>query len=145
VRDVSSSYRKHKKVGHRPWFAPEEYTALYKATGAYKNRNGLHDWERWNAEQLHDLALFLSNTGPRPDEANNLEHCDIAMVRDGSTRKLILEIAVRGKTGFGPCKHAPLTPVRVSTYSRKFPVLVFNAEYAIERWIVNLGGKVPRA
>jgi len=102
--DVSAPYQKQKKVGHRPWFAPEEYSALYRATGAYKNRSTLRDWERWNAEQLHDLVLFLSNTGLRPDEAKNLEHRDIAMVRDLATRELILEIAVRGKTGYGPCK-----------------------------------------
>lgn len=102
--DLSAPYKKQKKVGHRPWFAPEEYKALYKATGAYKNRNDLRDWERWNTEQLHDLILFLANTGLRPDEAKNLEHRDVAMVRDAATGELILEIAVRGKTGYGPCK-----------------------------------------
>ncbi len=107
VPDVSAPYQKQKKVGHRPWFTPEEYKILYKATGAYKNRNDLRDWERWNAEQLHDLVLFLANNGLRPDEAKNLEHRDVAMVRDASTRELILEIAVRGKTGYGPCKSRP--------------------------------------
>jgi integrase len=101
--DVSSPYQKQKKVGHRPWFDPEEYKRLYKATGAYKNKD-LRDWERWNAEQLHDLILFLANTGLRPDEVKNLEHRDIAMVKDAATGELILEIAVRGKTGYGPCK-----------------------------------------
>ncbi|HEX4028218.1 MAG TPA: hypothetical protein VHX18_11420, partial [Rhizomicrobium sp.] len=48
--------------------------------------------------------LFLANTGLRPDEAKNLEHRDVAMVKDGTTRELILEISVRGKTGYGPCK-----------------------------------------
>jgi integrase len=102
--DLSAPYKKQRKIGHRPWFAPEEYKALYKATSTYKNRNDLRDWERWNVEQLHDLILFLANTGLRPDEAKNLEHRDIAMVKDLATRELILEIAVRGKTGYGPCK-----------------------------------------
>lgn len=102
--DVSSPYQKQKKVGHRPWFSPEEYKKLYKATSAYKNRNDLREWERWNAEQLHDLILLLANTGLRPDEVKNLEHRDVAMVKDAATGELILEIAVRGKTGYGPCK-----------------------------------------
>jgi integrase len=102
--DVSSPYQKQKKVGHRPWFSPQEYKDLYKATGAYKNRNELRDWERWNAEQLHDMVLLLANTGLRPDEVKNLEHRDVAMVKDAATGELILEIAVRGKTGYGPCK-----------------------------------------
>jgi integrase len=105
--DVSPPYQKQKKVGHRPWFSPEEYKALYKATGAYKNRNDLRDKERWSAEQLHDLVLFLANTGLRPDEVKDLEHRDVTMVNDVATGELILEIAVRGKTGFGPCKSRP--------------------------------------
>lgn len=101
--DVSAAYQKQKKIGHRPWFDPDEYKRLYKATGAYKN-GSLRDWERWNAEQLHDLVLLLANTGLRPDEVKNLEHRDVAMVKDAATGELILEIAVRGKTGYGPCK-----------------------------------------
>lgn len=105
--DLSSPYQKQKKVGHRPWFTPDEYKLLYKATGAYKNRNDLRDKERWNAEQLHDLVLFLANTGIRPDEKGHLIHRDVKMVKDAATGELILEIDVRGKTGYGPCKSRP--------------------------------------
>jgi integrase len=103
---VSSPYRKQKKVGHRPWFTPDEYKKLYKATNDYKRRP-LRDKERWAIEQLHDQILFLANTGLRPDEAKNIEHRDVKMVKDAATGELILEIEVRGKVGYGPCKSRP--------------------------------------
>ena len=84
--------------------------------GAYKNHNDLRDWERWNAEQLHDLILFLSNTGLRPDEAKNLEHRDVAMVKDATTRELILEIAVRGRPA-GRARAGRRPSSRTSDYS----------------------------
>lgn len=104
--DLSPQYKKQKKVVPRPWFTPEEYIKLYTATRAYKNAP-LRERYRWDAEQLHDLVLFLGNTGLRPDEAKNLEHRDVKMVKDAATGELILEIDVRGKVGFGPCKSRP--------------------------------------
>ena len=46
----------------------------------------------------------MANTGLRPDEANNLEYRDIAIVDDDATGETILEIEVRGKRGVGYCK-----------------------------------------
>ena len=51
--------------------------------------------------------LFLANTGLRPDEARNLEHRDVAIVKDRDTGQRILEIEVRGKRGVGYCKSMP--------------------------------------
>lgn len=105
--DLSAPYRKQKKVEARPWFTPEEYKRLYLATRAY-SQSPLRERFRWDAEQLHDLVLFLGNTGLRPDEAKNLEHRDVEMVKDEATGELILEIEIRGgKVGFGNCKSRP--------------------------------------
>jgi integrase len=95
--DLSPPYRTQGKIVHRPWFSPAEYKQLYEATRAYA-KQPFHDHFGWNAEQLHDYVLFMANTGLRPDEAKNLEHRDVAIVVDDSSRQKILEIEVRGKT-----------------------------------------------
>jgi integrase len=59
---------------------------------------------RWECEQLHDLVLFMANTGLRPDAAKRLEYRDVQIIKDAETRETILEIEVRGKTGVGFCK-----------------------------------------
>ena len=112
--DLSAPYKSQGKIEHRAWFSPEEYKRLYKATGAYA-RKPLRDRFRWDAEQVHDYVLFLVNTGLRPDEAKNLQHRDVAMVKDEATGELILEIEVRGKRGTGYCKSMPGA---VKTYQR---------------------------
>ena len=104
--DFSPPYRTQGKIVHRPWFSPEEYKQLYKATANYA-RSLKTDRHRWNAEQVHDFVLFLANTGLRPDEAKNLQHRDIAIVKDSDTEETILEIEVRGKRGVGYCKSMP--------------------------------------
>jgi len=101
--DLSPPYRTQGKIVHRPWFSPEEYKQLYRATREY-SRAARAD-HRWEAEQLHDYVLFLGNTGLRPDEARNLEHRDVSIEEeDGET---ILHIEVRGKRGVGYCKSMP--------------------------------------
>jgi hypothetical protein len=44
------------------------------------------------AEQVHDYVLVLANTGLRPDAAKNLQHRDVAVVRDEGSGEKILEI-----------------------------------------------------
>jgi integrase len=56
---------------------------------------------------VHDYVLFLANTGLRPDEARNLQHRDVAIVKGEATGETILEIKVRGKRGVGYCKSIP--------------------------------------
>ena len=104
--DLSPPYKTRGKKDHRPWFSPEEYKKLYQASADHA-RKATRARDRWNAEQLHDYVLFMANTGLRPDEAGNLEHRDIEMVKDSATGELILEIDVRGKTGVGACKSMP--------------------------------------
>jgi integrase len=104
--DLSPPYRSQGKVVHRPWFSPEEYKQLYEATREYA-RKPFHEYQRWEAEQLHDFVLFLGNTGLRPDEAKNLQHRDVTVVTDEAMRERILEIEVRGKRGVGHCKSMP--------------------------------------
>jgi len=101
--DFSAPYKKQMKVIRRPWFTPEEYKALYTATRNYA-RAATRERQRHEAEELHDQVLFLGNTGLRPDEAKNLEHRDVRMVKDDATGELILLIEVRGKRGAGYCK-----------------------------------------
>jgi len=102
---LSSPYKKQKKVVHRPWFTGDEYKQLYKATG--KAAKAAPDAHRWNYEQLHDQVLFMGNTGMRPDEVKRLQHRDVTIAVDPDTGDEILEIEVRGKTGYGPCKSMP--------------------------------------
>ena len=104
--DLSPPYKTQGKVEHRAWFTLEEYNELRKATAEHA-RSAKRPRDRWNAEQLHDYVLFQANTGLRPDEARNLQHRDIAMVKDEATGELILEIEVRGKRGVGYCKSMP--------------------------------------
>lgn len=101
--DLSEPYRKNGKISHRAWFSREEYRQLYQATGrrARKPKNNKYKW--WG-EQLHDLILFMSNTGMRPDEILRLEYRDVTVAFDEGTQETILEIEVRGKRGYGPCK-----------------------------------------
>ena len=104
--DLSAPYKSSGKITHRAWFSPEEYKALYKATGerAKKPKN-----ERWRTacEDLHDYVLFMVNSGLRPDEAKQIEVRDIETVVDGPNGDKILHIAVRGKRGVGYCKTMP--------------------------------------
>lgn len=105
VPDLSPPYRTQGKIVHRPWFSPEEYKQLYKATREHSEK-ALKQF-KWNAEQVHDYVLFMANTGLRPDEAKNLQHRDVSVVVDRNTGERILEIEVRGKRGVGFCKSMP--------------------------------------
>ncbi len=106
VPDLSDPYRKQSKVGHRPWFTPNEYKQLYTATreNAANPKNTRY---KWHAEQLHDFVLFMANTGLRPDEVKWLQFRDITIVDDDYSGKSILEIEVHGKRGTGYCKSMP--------------------------------------
>lgn len=104
--DLSPPYRTQGKIVHRPWFSPAEYKQLYEATRAYASKP-FNSHHQWNAEQVHDFVLFMANTGLRPDEAKNLQHRDVEIVRDEATGERILEIEVRGKRGVGFCKSMP--------------------------------------
>jgi integrase len=104
--NFAAPYKKQMKVVRRPWFTPDEYKALYTATRNYA-RDAKSERQRHEAEELHDYVLFMGNTGLRPDEAKNLEHRDVKMVKDDATGELILLIEVRGKRGVGYCKSRP--------------------------------------
>ncbi len=97
--DLSEPYRKNGKISHRAWFSRDEYRQLYQATGR-RARKPLNNKYRWWGEQLHDLILFMSNTGLRPDEALRLEYRDVTVAYDEGTSETILEIEVRGKRGY---------------------------------------------
>jgi integrase-like protein len=101
--DMSVPYRTSNKVSHRAWFSPEEYKKLYTATRENAQKAEKKPW-RHTAAQLHDLILFMANTGVRPDEVNRLQYRDVEIVRDEETDETILEIVVRGKRGVGYCK-----------------------------------------
>src|SRR5580698_5547596 len=88
--DLSPPYRTQGKIVHRPWFSPAEYKQLYEATRQHAHASQ-DKYYRWNAEQVHDYVLFMANTGLRPDEAKNLQHRDVTIVRDDATGERILE------------------------------------------------------
>jgi hypothetical protein len=106
--DLSAPYNLQTKIVHRPWFSPEEYKLLYE-TSRENARNPGQPQYKWHAEQLHDLILFIGNTGLRPDEIGpkNLLHRDVTIVTDHVSGQRILEIEVRGKRGVGYCKSMP--------------------------------------
>ncbi len=106
VPNLSDPYRRNTKVGHRPWFTPNEYKQLYKATRE-NAANPKSPRYAWYAEQLHDFVLFMANTGLRPDEVKHIEFRDIEIVTDEWSGDKILEIEVRGKRGVGYCKSMP--------------------------------------
>ena len=101
--DVSIPFSSSGKVSHRAWFSPDEYKTLYTATRQNVLDAKSRPWHH-SAEQLHDMILFLANTGVRPDEMKRLEYRDVEIVRDEATDQTILEISVRGKRGVGFCK-----------------------------------------
>lgn len=104
--DLSAPYGSSGKIGHRAWFSPEEYKALYTATRERAQNPKKPRW-RTACENFHDYVLFMANTGLRPDEGNRLQFRDVAIVTDEATRERILEIEVRGKRGVGYCKSMP--------------------------------------
>ena len=106
VPDMSAPYKTSGKVSHRAWFSPEEYERLRAATEE-RARNPKRDRWRAECELFHDFVEIMANTGLRPDEAQRLEFRDVKVVLDGSTRRRILEIDVRGKRGVGFCKSTP--------------------------------------
>lgn len=103
IPELSPPYKSSGKIAHRAWFSPQEYRQLYEATRARAQRPLKSRW-RWESEQLHDLVLFMANSGIRPDEATRLEYRDVAITKDYATGETILEIEVRGKRGVGFCK-----------------------------------------
>jgi integrase len=104
--DLSPPYKTSGKIVHRPWFSPAEYKQLYTATREYA-KNPPQPQYQWNADQVHDLVLFMGNTGMRPDEIGNLQHRDVTVITDQGSGEEILEIEVRGKRGVGFCKSMP--------------------------------------
>ncbi len=101
--DMTAPYQVAGKVVRRAWFSPTEYKQLYTATRR-RAKKPKSERYRWHGEQLHDLVLFMANTGLRPDEVIRLEHRDVTIVEDDDSGETILEIEVRGKRGVGYCK-----------------------------------------
>lgn len=106
VPNLSMPYMTQGKRERRAWFSPEEYEQLYKATRRRINSGVRRGWKS-RYEDLHDFVLFMGNTGLRPDEAMRLEFRDVTIEDDIATKKTILVIDVRGKTGVGYCKSLP--------------------------------------
>ncbi|WP_421729371.1 site-specific integrase [Brevundimonas sp.] len=106
--NLEMPYKTQTKRQRRAWFSPDEYKQLYTATGrkAGGASGGRVGWQE-HYQELHDLVLFMANTGLRPDEAFRLEFRDVAIEDDYSTKQTILVIDVRGKTGTGYCKSMP--------------------------------------
>jgi integrase len=106
VPNLSTAYMTQGKRGRRAWFDPDEYEKLRKAT-----RKRITDGTRpgWKSEyeDLHDFVVFMVNTGLRPDEAWKLEFRDVKIEEDYATKKTLLVMDVRGKTGVGYCKSMP--------------------------------------
>ncbi len=104
--DISAPYKTSGKISRRAWFSPDEYKALYKATGE-RAKNPKNPRWRSACEDLHDYVLFMVNSGLRPDEAKRVQVRDVEIVKDGPNEEAILHIDVRGKRGVGHCKTMP--------------------------------------
>lgn len=105
--NLEMPYKSQTKRERRAWFSPDEYKQLYTATGRKAADGGGRSGWRERYQELHDLVLFMANTGLRPDEALRLEFRDVAIEEDYATKQTILVIDVRGKTGTGYCKSMP--------------------------------------
>ncbi len=106
VPNLSTPYMTQGKRGRRAWFSHEEYDRLHKATRRRITEGKRRGWKS-RYEDLHDFVLIMANTGLRPDEAWALEFRDVTIEDDYATKKTILVIDVRGKTGVGYCKSMP--------------------------------------
>lgn len=106
VPSLSTPYMTQGKKGRRAWFSPEEYKQLYEATRRRIDEGKRRGWKS-DYEEMHDFVLFMANSGLRPDEAAALEIRDVTVLDDYATKKTILDIDVRGKTGVGFCKTMP--------------------------------------
>jgi integrase len=104
--NLKAPFQASGKIEHRAWFSRDEYQRLYQATRKRTKNPPKKRW-KWACEQLHDLVLFMANTGLRPDEALRLQFRDVEIIEDESTSETILLIAVRGKRGVGYCKSMP--------------------------------------
>lgn len=105
--NLSAPFQGSSKIAHRAWFSLEEYRKLYSATRRRAEKPPRRR-SKWSCEQLHDLVLFMANTGLRPDEALRLQFCDVKIIEDEATGETILLIEVRrGKRGSGFCKSMP--------------------------------------
>lgn len=62
LKYISYSCRRRNRLEHRPWFTPNEYEQLYKATRANET-NPKKSRFKWHAEKLHDIVLLVSG-GP---------------------------------------------------------------------------------
>ena len=81
----------------RPSFTIPEYRKLYQTTRARIKEVSNEKW-KYTRELLHDYILFLSNTGIRVGEANNLRESDLERFTDKLGRENYY-IYVNGKTG----------------------------------------------
>ncbi len=106
IPDLTTPYMTQGKKGRRAWFSPEEYKTLREATRD-RITKGKRPGYKGRYEDMHDFVVFMANTGLRPDEAKGLEFRDVKIEDDYATRKTILVIDVRGKTGVGYCKSMP--------------------------------------
>lgn len=105
--NLEMPYKSQTKRERRAWFSPDEYKQLYTATSRKAAEGGGRSGWTERYQELHDLVLFMANTGLRPDEALRLEFRDVVVEKDYATKQTILVIDVRGKTGTGYCKSMP--------------------------------------
>ncbi len=106
VPNLSTPYMTQGKRGRRAWFSHEEYQTLYEATRDRIDEGTRRGWKK-EYEDLHDYVLIMANTGLRPDEVLRVEFRDVKVENDYATKKTLLVIDVRGKTGVGYCKSTP--------------------------------------
>jgi integrase len=90
-------YKFNTKISYGAWFSPEEYKKLDEATRR-RAKQPLRDRYKWEGEQLHDMVLFVANTGLRPDEVMGLEYRDVTVVDDDDSGETILECERRSRS-----------------------------------------------
>ena len=89
--------RPHIRSGFAPSAGRRERNFwLQRQSARIRHAKPLNNKYRWWGEQLHDLILFMSNTGLRPDKALRLEYRDVTVAYDEGSSETILEIEVRG-------------------------------------------------
>ena len=101
--DLSEPYRKNGKISHRAWFSRRNTENSMRPPGRGPASPRIISIGG-GSEQMHDLILFMANTGLRPDEAMRLEYRDVTVAFDEGTQKASWKSRCAASAAVGSCK-----------------------------------------
>lgn len=93
------AHKRSPKIGRRPGFDSEEYSALTRYLRSYRDcsgvfsSNNLNEWHKLQRVQLYYFVLFLANSGLRVGEAREMRWHDVTFDVDIETDDGTVKIA----------------------------------------------------